>query len=369
MIKNKIEIQKEKLKRNYNDYVTLRKSIEYLNDFLKKYYILAVGFEGMHFGISNSKRRKIITVICILFWFTTLFHVMLVTSDDIYSIIDGPYLPDYCRIILILATIFLFFTSVVKTDLLIGEIKHNHCEALKMFYYLMLDIKSKHKINDKNYKRLAIISRIVQLLMLNYFLPILSGLLIVTNIIITIKSRRFIIAILLVVFTPIYINLGFTLASNCCIVYIYYSYFKLRFDQINDKLKQLINSNIISRWKEKRLNCLIKEHNLTGIEIHSMNLIMKRTAAALFITLSLVKIITLYLIMNIQHKLFKLMIENIFVIFLTFGFGVSILVSLQIKSAHNCYKIVYPIVCRGKMRLSFRFKVKLIRLFIDLVNL
>ena len=114
---------------------------------------------------------------------------------------------------------------------------------------------------------------------------------------------------------------------------------------------------------------MIKEHNLAEIEIHSMNLIMKRTAAALFITLSLVKIITLYLIMNIQHKLFKLMIENIFVVFLTFGFGVSILISLQIRSAHKCYKIVYPIVCRGKMRLSFRFKVKLIRSFIDLVNL
>ena len=57
MIKNKIENQKEKLKKNLNDYVTLRKSIEYLNNFLKKYYILSVGFERMHFSIASSKRK------------------------------------------------------------------------------------------------------------------------------------------------------------------------------------------------------------------------------------------------------------------------------------------------------------------------
>ena len=92
----------------------------------------------------------IMIIIVIAYYFGLQLCFMLVTSNDIYSIIDGPYLPDYC----------------------------------KMFYYLTLDIKSKHFINDNNYKRLAIISRIVQLLMLNYLLPTLSGLSILTNIII-----------------------------------------------------------------------------------------------------------------------------------------------------------------------------------------
>lgn len=359
MLRKKLRNQKKKFKRNLNEFILLKKSLQILNDFIKKYYILSIGFEGMYFGYRNQRRLKIVIVICILFWLATLCHLLFVTSNGLYSFLDGPYLPDHCRVIITLGIIILLFVSVFKTDLLIGEIKFKS-EPFEVFYYLMHDMKSKHKMNEKNFKRLAVISRIVQLIMMKYALPFIFGLIVICNCIVAITSRRLIIAFILATFTPFYLIINLTVTFACCFIYIYFSYYKMLFDQFNSQFKLLINdkSNVINKSKEAKLIRLINEHNLAAIEINKMNIILNRTAAALFLTFSLVKIIALYLIMNIKQQLFKLMMQNIFGAFLTIGFGISILISLQIKSAHKGYKFVYPIVCRGKMRLKFRFKVK-----------
>ena len=365
MLRKKLRNQKEKFKRNLYEFILLKKSLQILNDFIKKYYILSIGFEEMYFGYRNQKRLKIVIVICILFWLATLCHLLFVLSNDLYSFLDGPYLPDHCRVLITLGIIILLFISVLKTDLLIGEIKFNS-KPFEVFYYLMHDVKSKHKMNEKNYKRLAIISRIVQLIMMKYVLHFIFGLVVICNCIVAITSRRLIIAFILATFTPFYLMINLTATFVCCFLYIYFSYYKMLFDQYNSQFKILISdkSNVISKCKETKLIELINEHNLAAIEIHKMNMILNRTVAALFLTFSFVKIITLYLIMNIKHQIFNLMMQNIFGVFLTIGLGVSILISLQIKSAHKSYKFVYPIVCRGKMRLQFRFKVKFNKLII-----
>lgn len=347
------------LKQGLDEYFKFKNSLEDLMDFTKKYYIFSLGFDEMYFGLKNLKRIRINKIICAFHWLITLYHLLLVISDDIFSLIDGPFLPDLYRTTLIFGVIIIFLVSVIKTDILIGEIKFN-LEPFQVFYLLMNDLKSKHKLNQVNYKRLAILSRTLQLIMLKYATPILIGLGIFILVRITILSQQFTWVFQLAIVTPFYMFSISTLTSCCCIVYIYFSYYKLLFDQINNKIKLLIldgNSNIISRRKENQLFSLIHSHNLAAIQMNSMNFIIRRTAAAMFIVFSFAKIITLYLIMNMKHTLMKILMANTFVIFFVFGFGLSILYSLQIKSAHKSHQLTHLIVCRYKMRLSFRLKV------------
>ena len=48
---------------------------------------------------------------------------------------------------------------MMKIDVTFGEIRYN-LSPLKVFYYLINDLTRKHKLTDKNYKRLAILSKI-----------------------------------------------------------------------------------------------------------------------------------------------------------------------------------------------------------------
>lgn len=358
-MENKVRRKVANLKQGLNEYFQFKNSLEYLMNFTKKYYIFSFGFDEMYYGLENVKTFRINKVICAFHWLITLYHLLLVISDDIFSLIDGPFLPDFYRTTLIFGVIIIFLVSVIKTDLLIGEIKFNF-EPFRIFYFLMNDLKSKHKLNEANYKRLAILSKTLQLIMLKYATPILISLGIFILIRITILSQRFTWVFQTAIVTPFFVFSISTLTSCCCIVYIYFSYYKLLFDQINDKIKLFIlngNSNIINRRKENELLDLIHEHNLAAIQMNFMNLIIRRTGAAMFISFSFVKIITLYLIMNMEHILMKILMTNTFVIFFVFGFGLSILYSLQIKSAHKSHQLIHLIVCRYRMRLSFRLKV------------
>ena len=50
----------------------------------------------------------------------------------------------------------LVLDCVVKTDTLLGDCKYN-LNPLKMAYIIKINIKSQHKLTDKNYKRLSIL--------------------------------------------------------------------------------------------------------------------------------------------------------------------------------------------------------------------
>ena len=222
-----------------------------------------------------------------------------------------------------------------------------------------MNIKSRHKLTEKNYKRLAILSQIVTVIMLNYASPIFVILTIAIGTSFTYMSWQLYWLFYQIVFTPIYIFAIWTITSFTCIIYLYFPYYKLRFDQINQQIYVISNgkSNVINLQNEKRLIKLIYEHNQLAIEIKKFNLIFRRLAAAFFITASLIKIMTLFLMINIKHFIAKLIIINAFFLIFFFGFGMSILFSLQIKSAKNCYEIVHSIICKRRIRLPLKFKL------------
>lgn len=359
MIKIKINNKINKFKQKLNEYFLFNKSMINLMNFSKKFYIFSIGFDDVYHRIKNPKRFKIIIIICILMWLTTFYHLMLLISDDLYSLLDGPFLPDHFRTWISFILIILFLVAFIRTDIMLDEIKFG-LQPLEVFYFLMMNLKQKHKLTNSNYKKLAILSRIIQMLILNYVAPILSFLLIFIFVKIMLISKSLAWILQIIFITPFYLVSVVTITSCCCVVYIYYSYYKLLFDQINHQIQSILSHNktkVINSKMEKQLIYCMNQHNLASIEIHTMNLSIRSTAAIMFITFSLIKIISLYLIMNMKHTLMKVLMANVFIAFFIFGFGLSILYSLQIKSAHQSHQFIHSIVCKYRMRLTLKLKV------------
>ena len=84
-----------------------------------------------------------------------------------FSLIDVPlYSDQHLKLLSILGTIILFLVAIIKTDHLLGEINY-HLIPYKVIYALIKDLKKFHKLNEKNYKKLAILSRSIEILVMD----------------------------------------------------------------------------------------------------------------------------------------------------------------------------------------------------------
>ena len=154
-IRNKIQIIKSKIR----DYFLLKISLESFMKMAVKYFVISVDFDHIYYEHKNYKQFKKCVLIYILMWLTTFYILSFLLSDDMYSLIDSPFLPVNFRTMLLLFVFGSTIILVAKIDLLLGEIKSN-LNQLKIFYYLMNNHKSKHKLTNANCKKLAILSRI-----------------------------------------------------------------------------------------------------------------------------------------------------------------------------------------------------------------
>ena len=357
-IKQKMNFLKQKL----NDFFSMKTSINNLMNFNKNYLILSYGIDDLEDGTKHPVRFKIIILVCILTWIAMFYHLILLVSNRLYHQFDGPFLPDHFRVVISLYTIILLFVSIIRADYLLGELKYGvNGSPFKIFYYLMKNIQSKHKLTQSNYKKLSWISRLIQLIMLDYGSPIAFGLISLIMISITLSSGKLIWLIQTAISIPFYINISVTLTGSCCIVYIWFSYYKFRFDQINQRIINLIPNRkwrILIPSEESKLIELMDEHNKLAIEVDKFNLIKRRIAGMMFVCYAFVKIITLYLIIELKHDfLARMLMSNIFFMIFNFGFGLSYLYSQQIESAHQSYKLIHSIVCKYKMNFPLRIKV------------
>lgn len=64
--------------------------------------------------------------------------------------------------------------------------------GLKVIYFLVNNIKSKHKLTDLNYNLMAILSQIIQTGVLDYGTPILMAFVVGFSTFIAVKSHKFI---------------------------------------------------------------------------------------------------------------------------------------------------------------------------------
>ena len=233
-------------------------------------------------------------------------------------------------------------------------------DQFKIFYYLINNIKSKHKLSRKNYKKISILSRITKICSMDYatrFFIIFGNLI---SIKIAIQCKNLVLQLSLIILgIPMTIIGCFTGASLFFIFYILFYYYKLLFDQISNQFVQFRNrkSLVINKTTEIQLIKLIKEHNLASIQIKEINLLFRRTAAFIFIIFSFIKIISFYIIIHSNDIILTIVLVNLVVMFLIFGFGMSYLFSQQIKSAHQSYQTIHSIFCKYKMRFYFKMKV------------
>ena len=72
---------------------------------------------------------------------------------------------------------------------------------------------------------------------------------------------------------------------------------------------------------------------------------------------SVTKAVSLYALIHNEDSLLIAWILLIFIMYTIFGFGLSYLLTQQIKSAHQSYKIIHSIICKHKMKLQNRLKV------------
>ena len=161
--------------------------------------------------------------------------------------------------------------------------------------------------------------------------------------------------------TPFYIDLIITLTTTATVLIIYFLYYKFRFEQINHQFKSIANrlstSLTIPRKTEMKLIRLIYQHNKLGLEIYIINMIVRRIAAMLFLSISFILIVTIYLSIHMKDNLLRIFIINMVLIFFICGFLLTYIFSLQIKSAHQSYQLIHSIVCKYKMRFRIRIKV------------
>ena len=175
-------------------------------------------------------------LVCLINWITTLYHLIWTSSDYLWSKTDEPFLPDKSRVCYLGMVILFFYIGVFKTDLALGEINSN-LSPFKVYYPLMKDVKTIHKLTDRNYKKLAIVSRIIIIFALNYAASIIISLAILWQTIISIMSCQLYWFIYQIIMIPLNICMVMAYANGGCFVYTYFPYYKFRFDQLNDQIK------------------------------------------------------------------------------------------------------------------------------------
>ena len=359
MLRQKVLIYARKIRKRIFKYFTLENSLNDLMNYSKRFYVISIGFDQIYYGLKNSMRFKICVLICTFMWLSTLFQLSFVISDHIYSLGHHPNLPNFLRIIYLSGILFTTLITIIKTDFLFAEINYN-LEPFKVFHFLMNNMKSKHKLTNVNYKRLAIYTRFIVIYIMNYSTMFGVIAAISVNITMTILSRKLFWLFQLIIMTPYYLFVIANGAAWFCFIFIIFIYYKLIFDQINDRLESLLSNRkmtIINKRREKLILRLICEHNLASIQINKINLMLNRSAAAWFFILAVIKIVSLYLMINIENIFLVFAQIGILINCFVFAFGLSYLFSRQIKSAHKSHNLIVSSACQLKMRVPFRIKV------------
>ena len=264
MIKQKVKNSVQKVKQKIFKYFSLDSSLGHLLKYSKRFYVISIESDQIYYEFRNSIRFKICVLICTFMWLSTLFQLSFVISDHIYSLGHHPNLPNFLRIIYLSGILFTTLITIIKTDFLFAEINYN-LEPFKVFHFLMNNMKSKHKLTNVNYKRLAIYTRFIVIYIMNYSTMFGVIAAISVNITMTILSRKLFWLFQLIIMTPYYLFVIANGAAWFCFIFIIFIYYKLIFDQIDDKFNDLLSNErlkVINKRREVLISRLIVEHNL-----------------------------------------------------------------------------------------------------------
>ena len=350
-----------KLKKRIKEYFLMERSCGHLMETAKNFYFFSIGIDEIYGGMKNSKRFGISIFHFMNLIIFTFILILFSLSNNVYSMIKVDILPRHFRVLIMLFTLAFIWICFIKIDMILAEINFN-LSPLKVFYFLINNIYSKHKLMNLNYNRLAILSRFTAIILLDYGVPITISIAMGSIVFVAILSQKIIWILLSIYFVPLHLIASIAFIFWNGINLILFSYYKLRFDQIHSSFESIVpNGFVISKRKEIQLTNLIKEHNSVSNEIKKLNLMIRKSACIAVVLNSANKNLILYLLTLHNDNIFvKLFLYCVFVVLFIMGFALTYLFSRQIKSAHQSYKLIYSILCNLKMRMKFKFKVILL---------
>lgn len=343
----------DKIKDKFNKSIDLSKSVEFIGYLIKKTQLTSVDFTDIYYGEFNYKRYLIslfhfaancLGLICLFSFTYPLFYLF-----------DNKYFPKNFQSIILTGLIDMILSVSMRLDLLVGEWE-NKLSTFKFYYYIENNIKSKHRLNESNYRKLGIYLKLFEVVFIKGFSVLMVGSVTLNLIYIAFRCDRITVQIAtpFVIYWVCCISFAISLMIPLMSFAIYY--YKLLFDQLNDQFEKISKSEdstrIMNVW---RLMMLIKHHNLLSVEIHKLNLFIRRTVGLLFIGLSLFQILPLHLILETRDLYEKLFFSQYAISGVLFGFGPALLLSMQIQSAHRPSKYIYSLLAK---ELPFHIKWK-----------
>ena len=130
-----------------------------------RWYILSSSFEQLANGIQNKKRLKLCFLVSFLLWICAFYHSLGLISYQLWSSFYSPKFSVYANQVVLILVILLSMSAYMKIELSSQEVQF--ANVIKIFYFIQINDKSKHKLTLKNYKKLSIWSRLFMFMFIN----------------------------------------------------------------------------------------------------------------------------------------------------------------------------------------------------------
>ena len=198
MVKIKVKIKEfiSNFKKRIKEHFLLKVSLSHLMEIAKDFYFVSIGINEINNGINNPKRFRMTTLHLIYFaiytfvllLFSSSNYLILLLKTDLLIVLD---FYSTFRMVVVGYTIGVIWILAIKIDMILAEINFN-LSPLKVFFFLINNLKSKHKLIGLNYNRLAILSRIIIFVAIDYGIPSVVSFVMGFCVLIGILSQKFV---------------------------------------------------------------------------------------------------------------------------------------------------------------------------------
>ena len=104
----------------------MKKSLTKLSSLLKNLYILSISFDEIYSVKKNPKRFKLSILFCFLVYLAEIYDLIMFTSEQFWSSINGPHLPDYARTCYFLLFIVFSLVCFIKTYAILAQVNYDN---------------------------------------------------------------------------------------------------------------------------------------------------------------------------------------------------------------------------------------------------
>ena len=359
MYKNRIQLKiKPKINNFIDDHFTgqivAEECFNGIFNFMVKCNVISINIDDIFKERKNESKFRISMFNCLFLWLMFLLSIAFLLSETLMKLIDNPLIPfDKIKQIFCLISTVLFLVSNFKTDILYEE-KRNNLIWLKFIYYLMIDDKMKHKLNNHNYKLLKIIVKVIHFLLIQCAGYFVLPLVIIFYFIFVIASQ----SIFFLLSSPFIMYGAYVYATSILalisLVYIILIYYILRFNQINAQLRLF---HKIHRISPRKFIQIIDEHNELSLSIRRLSLIMNKSVGSLYVLTAVVIDLSIYLLIYTESIYYKVLFFCYFVACINAIFIIDFLLIKVSSSAHQSYNLIYSILKRQTLTYRMKFKV------------